>query len=483
PPNTSLKDYGRFQKDGELKVLSHENSRTRNRLDAIGRSEKRHIFLFDKVMLMCKAKGDTYSFKDAIVLGEYKIDESPNIPEKKPDKWNFPFIMVKQDRMNAYTFYAKTAEQRDKWKEAVTLALCSGRLCVGPESVMCCVVCGPRECDVCGMLLRGIFYQGYICQDSKKAVHKECIGKPFHPTIPPKRPPRNGKVSPLPGNAPNTSVMRRPNKVAVSKAVVETNYHNHPPPPQGFRPALNLKRNEEIDILNKPDSNWWKGRSQTGEEGYFPASLVKEKKIVKVRESYEEVRGFATTPAVTQQERKPSRSTVNLLTFPWYVGEMERQQAQQVLDPLPDGTFLIRVTNNPARPGELSLSIKYANAVRHIKVNRSPEGLFYLAELRYFSSVQELVDYYQNNELVDSFPDVCTTLKFPYKRCLISSSGGPKVLGYAVAIYDYAATSTSQVTLQVNDRIAILSKTGQDKGWWKGENLRTNRVNSMSASL
>lgn len=31
PANTSLKDYGRFQKDGELKVLSHMDSRVRNR--------------------------------------------------------------------------------------------------------------------------------------------------------------------------------------------------------------------------------------------------------------------------------------------------------------------------------------------------------------------------------------------------------------------------------------------------------------------
>lgn len=32
PANTSLKDYGRFQKDGELKVLSHSDNRQRNRL-------------------------------------------------------------------------------------------------------------------------------------------------------------------------------------------------------------------------------------------------------------------------------------------------------------------------------------------------------------------------------------------------------------------------------------------------------------------
>ncbi|GFN82808.1 hypothetical protein PoB_000931400 [Plakobranchus ocellatus] len=151
---------------------------------------------------------------------------------------------------------------------------------------------------------------------------------------------------------------------------------------------------------------------------------------------------------------------------------MERPKAQLALDPLRDGTFLIRVTNNPTRQGELSLSIKYDNAVRHIKVNRSPDGRFYLAEIRFFDSVQELVDYYQVTQLADSFPDVCTTLLHPYKRVVRD----PRVIGYAIACYDYAATSTSQVTLRRSDRVAIHSKTGQDKGWWKGENLRTNRI-------
>ncbi|XP_055898519.1 guanine nucleotide exchange factor VAV3-like isoform X3 [Biomphalaria glabrata] len=467
PPNTTLKDYGRFQKDGELKVLSHSDTRQRNRLDASGHTEKRHIFLFDKVMLMCKAKGDTYSFKDAIVLGEFRIDDSPSIPEKKNEKnvqrpWSFPFIMVKQDKANAFTFFAKTADARDKWKEAVNMALDNSNPSAGRNYIMQ-TFDTPRECDVCGKLLRGIFYQGYICSDTKKVVHKECIGKS---TQPPQRPPRTVPI------------------IAV-KAVVETAYRGQPPPPGNFRPALYLSKNEEIDIISKPDSTWWKGKSSMGEEGYFLSNCVKEKRALKLTgqasgSSFNQNGGSLKSTRESPQEQDSGcvpalpkkREPKGFPSQLWYVGEMERQGAQQALDPLPDGTFLIRVTNNPARAGELSLSIKYANAVRHIKVNRTHDGQFYLAELRYFGSVQELVEFYQSTELADSFPDVCTTLKYPYKRV----ASGPKVLGYAVAIYDYAATSTSQVTLQVNDRIAILSKTGQDKGWWKGENLRTNRI-------
>ena len=53
------------------------------------------------------------------------------------------------------------------------------------------------------------------------------------------------------------------------------------------------------------------------------------------------------------------------------------------------------------------------------------------------------------------------------------------MIGYAVAVYDYAATSTSQLSLQIDDRIAVISKNGSDKGWWKGENLRTSKVLSL----
>lgn len=57
--------------------------------------------------------------------------------------------------------------------------------------------------------------------------------------------------------------------------------------------------------------------------------------------------------------------------------------------------------------------------------------------------------------------------------CLITAS---RILGYAVAVYDYAANATSQLSLCRGDRVAILSKTGSDKGWWKGEHCATGKV-------
>jgi hypothetical protein len=201
-------------------------------------------------------------------LGEFRIDESGQSQEKRSEKrlergWNFPFIMLKHDRSTAYTFYAKTAEQRDRWREAILMALDNSLPAKGRNFIMFTFE-KPRECDVCGKLLRGVFYQGYYCPESQKAVHKECLGKPFqqHSAIPPARPPRNGKPS-----------------LVVIKVTAEKQYRGNPSPPSNLKPALYFVKDDVFEVIAKPDENWWMGRLQ-GEEGYFPKSYVKEKKQV-----------------------------------------------------------------------------------------------------------------------------------------------------------------------------------------------------------
>lgn len=66
PDNYELKDYGRLIKDGQVKMRSFDNNRLR--------VKNRYIFIFDKVMLMCKTLRDLkYSYKEAIVLEEYMV--------------------------------------------------------------------------------------------------------------------------------------------------------------------------------------------------------------------------------------------------------------------------------------------------------------------------------------------------------------------------------------------------------------------------
>ena len=42
------------------------------------------------------------------------------------------------------------------------------------------------------------------------------------------------------------------------------------------------------------------------------------------------------------------------------------------------------------------------------------------------------------------------------------------IIGFALASYDFAATAVNQLSLQRNDRVAIISKLGGNRGWWKG---------------
>nr|XP_034300285.1 protein vav-like isoform X6 [Crassostrea gigas] len=508
PANTTLKDYGRLQKDGELKVKNHTDNKIRIR----------YIFLFDKVMLMCKAKmvdrlfsGESYSFKEAIILAVYKVqDQQPANREtqRRGDKWNSSFVMGKKDGSNAFSFFAKTEDMKAKWIDAIKLALENASPPQGINYVMH-TFDQPTECSVCGKLLRGVFFQGYKCTDpgSDIAVHKECIGK---------KPNTGSRVPPIPARVIETShtstymevihehhrsvcgakssfecsrtdiifqTRRSPTHVQHRQVRALCNYTGNPNP-GGGRPALRFQKDDVIKLLNN-DAQWWKGLLN-GDEGWFPSQLVQEiENKIRRKPSYLDVKIRSRTENGTPSNISPprahspannkpyvnvvddDRSSDQLSVYKWFVGPMGRDTANHRMEHMPNGTFLIRVSENPGRKGELSLSIRN-NSVQHIKVRKDEDGFYKICVDKNFKSVKELVEFYQENSLADSFPGVDTTLKFPFK----SQSGGganTRILGYAEAVYDYAATATSQLSLCRGDKVAILSKTGSDKGWWKGE--------------
>ena len=48
-------------------------------------------------------------------------------------------------------------------------------------------------------------------------------------------------------------------------------------------------------------------------------------------------------------------------------------------------------------------------------------------------------------------------------------ASGPQILGYCRANYDYSANQPNQLSLRKDDRIGIISRAGEDRGWWKGQ--------------
>ncbi len=53
--------------------------------------------------------------------------------------------------------------------------------------------------------------------------------------------------------------------------------------------------------------------------------------------------------------------------------------------------------------------------------------------------------------------------------CLFAGAGGPQILGYCRASYDYSANQPNQLSLRKDDRVGIISRAGEDRGWWKGQ--------------
>ncbi|KAL4219511.1 Guanine nucleotide exchange factor vav2 [Mactra antiquata] len=490
PSNMSLRDYGRLQKDGELKVRSHVDNKVR----------QRYIFLFDKVMLMGKARivdkflwGETYSFKEAIVLHDYKVDNSSSARDggRRPDKWNCSFQMVKTDKSMAYTFFAKTEDIKTKWIEAIHLALDNTNPSAGARFQMT-TFNEPKICDICGKLLRGVFFQGYKNLDNGLCVHKECIGKKKQEQPPP--------------------IHRRGEKYKT-----KVDYPGNPNPGRG-RQALTFRANTVIEVTQK-EHDWWKG-SHDGIEGWFPSQFVEEyrQKSKRTRRPLAQQDSGYLSVSIVPGVEKVKFQTEDFDKYEWFVGPLSRDAAGEKLRRMPDGAYLVRISDNPQRKGNPALSIKYSGSVRHIKIEKNKENMYYMSDTRFFHSLPELIEFYQAHSLSDSFPEVQTNLLHAYRAIannppdsndldLVNNVGGlqlsqqaangipahpriplpptpesrmsasgQRVLSYAVAVYDYAATATSQISLKAGDRIAVLSKTGSDKGWWKGEHCTTHRV-------
>lgn len=44
----------------------------------------------------------------------------------------------------------------------------------------------------------------------------------------------------------------------------------------------------------------------------------------------------------------------------------------------------------------------------------------------------------------------------------------PPIIGKAEVSFDYSSTEPNQINLQTGETVAVISKAGGDRGWWKG---------------
>ncbi|KAK6484216.1 guanine nucleotide exchange factor VAV3 isoform X1 [Huso huso] len=461
--NQSLRNYGRPKVDGEVRVAS---------LDKRAKQD-RHIFLFDKAVIVCKRRGDNYEMKEVIDLHNFKITNNPTT-DKENKKWSYGFYLTHIQGQNGFEFFFKTKELKKKWLEQFGMAISN----ITPEHAN--ENCHEfkmhtferiTSCSSCHMLLRGIFYQGYLCSKCGAGAHKECLG----------RLETCGKTHTDSGTLRAEKKLNGPRRQSRSmdpglpKMQVIRNYLGIPPPLEG--PPLNIQVGEIIEVIRADvHSSWWQGRILTTKEvGFFPSDVVKPYCVPK---------------------------PVDYSAQPWFAGPMERLQAEMELINRGNSTYLVRHRSKECT--EYAVSIKYNNDVKHIKI-LTKDVLFYIAENKKFKSLLELIEYYKHHSLKEGFRSLDTTLQFPYKEpenavvhrgnrtgsnspllcgfSIVTPPGysfvppssapfwsvfTPKVIGIAIARYDFSPRDMRELSLLEGDMVKIYTKTGAN-GWWRGE--------------
>ncbi|CAK8674387.1 unnamed protein product [Clavelina lepadiformis] len=514
-----LHTYGHLLKDGELKV---KNSSDRN-------SKSRFTMLFDQAIFMTSEKNGMYKLKDLVRLEDYTLDE---MPQSKANKWSWNFSLTATKYGSSLTLYTKNQLDKAKWLENIKSAYDNIKplsLKSKPHSFRMHTFKDATYCDNCNKLLLGSFFQGYFCERTNLKCHKLCLAEMWR------------KIENHEAPAPSTRGRPQPLVPAHSSAGFQCKAHrdyngfpSFPSSPGAYH--LRFQTGEHIEVDEKVNSEWWLGHTimQLDRQGYFPASYVHPLDTGKPWKSskgnYYPMRPIPFTPTVGDHPSNLADSFTSLEDAPWYAGTMDRGKAADTLEGRPSGTFLVR-----SRDNHLAISLTYNNDPKHIKINQSPDKMFYVAEYKNFKSVQDLVRFYQENTMSSSFLGLETTLKLPYRdpdffpgvpppltnsprpspnhrpqhrksqpvlpnippqprgvgvsrhhsmqmtppprseprmngtQQRVAGGRNYDVIGQATVLYDFQSRSSQELGLRKHQVVNVISKAGDERGWWKGE--------------
>ena len=82
------------------------------------------------------------------------------VMRRDSSRWTHAFLLVHVERTNVYTIYARTVEEKAKWMEAFKEAFHNAHLNdVNGHDLHLSTYDKPTTCDVCFLLLKGLFYQ------------------------------------------------------------------------------------------------------------------------------------------------------------------------------------------------------------------------------------------------------------------------------------------------------------------------------------
>uniref|UniRef100_H3BY38 Vav 3 guanine nucleotide exchange factor b n=1 Tax=Tetraodon nigroviridis TaxID=99883 RepID=H3BY38_TETNG len=437
--NQPLMAYGRPKGDSEVRMVSSVDKRRQDR----------HIFLFDVAVIVCKRRGDNYEMKDILDLHFFKVTNNPTSDrEVKKVCWCCGFYLTHHQGHTGFELFFKTREHEE---EVAGTDLKCAISDIRPEKAnhnchqfKMHTFEKTTSCSFCHLLLRGIFNQGYLCLKCGLETHKECLGQLGVCG-------RTGKMGARPCPRSQTQQLAHTNVCVppfpgLPRLVVIRAYSGTPSPRCG--PPLSIHEGDVIELLLADlHSSWWQGKIlATSKIGFFPSDAVR------------------PCPCVP----KPVDYSSQL----WFAGPMERSQAELELLERNNSTYLVRHRTRECT--EYALSIKFNDKVKHIKI-LTKDGCFYIAESRLFKTVLDLVEYYKQYSLKEGFSSLDTTLQVPYREpsngsrsiSRASSVFSPRVLGVAMARYNFLSRDAQELSLLQGDVIRVYSKL--PNGWWKGE--------------
>uniref|UniRef100_A0A8R1TQ42 Protein vav-1 n=2 Tax=Onchocerca TaxID=6281 RepID=A0A8R1TQ42_ONCVO len=484
PVGMHLINYGRLVKDGEVKIA--DQNKDGNRL------KTRYVFVFDKVMIICKSlRGNQYSYRSAHILNDYSIsvdvdnnNKIGTITRKLTANGGYCFSLVQElddGITNVLNICCKTMLQRDSWVQNITAAQNNIRPKDSESSGHCLQYHSydkATTCFHCEKLLAGLFYQGYHCSNCKRNLHRACLSMNKCPGV---------GLTPTQSQAPN----RRKHITSLQPhECVRTiqSFHSNDPL------FLSFERNDLVEITQRNVDGTLMGRivAFPNKVGLIQPEFVRRfristsslhmgsstgtslSSIVTLSSPVEHCDSWISSPQLplpfTNKERRSSVLVENMflprksqsqdyvntevMAQQWYRGPMKRWDAEELLRGTPDGTFLVRFSSTQQK---YVISISFNGDVKHTKVEHSPEGRYYLDESTMFASVVELINYYKENNLRESFETLNTTLRYSYtdKQSYI-------------ALHNFQASEPNFLTLAVGQKVYVISRTGEDRGWWKG---------------